>query len=88
MKLKKWALIVGIVGSFAVLKSVEEAYFQYAEGRLDKEYLDTRMAGLVNRNFLGNEFGRAFFEDNKERGEITAEFAQMIDAQFAQMTDE
>ena len=73
---------------FAVIKSVEEAYFQYAEGRLDKEYLDTRIAGLVNRNFLGNELGRAFFEDNKERGEITAEFAQMIDAQFAQMDDE
>ena len=73
---------------FAVIKSVEEAYFQYAEGRLDKEYLDTRIAGLVNRNFLGNEVGRAFFEDNKERGEITAEFAQMIDAQFAQMNDE
>ncbi len=73
---------------FAVIKSVEEAYFQYAEGRLDKEYLDTRIAGLVNRNFLGNEVGQAFFEDNKERGEITAEFAQMIDAQFVQMNDE
>ncbi len=73
---------------FAVIKSVEEAYFQYAEGRLDKEYLDTRIAGLGNRNFLGNELGRAFFEDNKERGEITAEFAQMSDAQFSQMNDE
>ena len=36
----------------------------------------------------GNEIGRAFFEDNKERGEITAEFSQMIDAQFVQMNDE
>jgi hypothetical protein len=53
---------------FAMLKSVEVVYFQYAEGRLDKEYLDTRMAGLVNRNFLGNEFGRAFFEDNNREG--------------------
>jgi len=69
---------------FAVIKSVEEAYFQYAEGRLDKEYLDTRIAGLLNRNFLGNELGRAFFEDNRERGEITAEFAQVVYARLGE----
>ena len=64
---------------FAVIKSVEEAYFQYVDGELEKEYLDTRIAGLTNNDFLGNDIGLAFFEDNKKRGEITAEFARMID---------
>jgi hypothetical protein len=73
---------------FAVMKSVEEAYFQYIEGGLDKEYLDTRVAGLMNRYFLGNELGRAFFEENKNRGEMTAAFAQAIDAKFSEMNNE
>lgn len=73
---------------FAVIKSVEEAYFQYIEGDLDKEYLDTRIAGLMNSNFLGNEFGRTFYADNKNRGEITAEFARAVDAKLAEMNIE
>ena len=73
---------------FAVIKSVEEAYFQYIEGGLDKEYLDTRIAGLMNPSFLGNEVGRAFFETNKIRGELTVEFAHAIDAKFAEMSSE
>ena len=73
---------------FAVIKSVVEAYFQYIEGDLDKEYLDTRIAGLMNSNFLGNEFGRTFYADNKNRGEITAEFARAVDAKLAEMNIE
>ena len=73
---------------FAVIKSVEEAYFQYIEGELDKQYLNTRIAGLMSSNFLGSELGRAFYEDNKKRGEITAEFARAVDAQFAEMNDQ
>ena len=73
---------------FAVIKSVEEAYFQYADGRLDKAYLDTRIAGLVNSNFLGSEVGLAFFEENSERGEITTEFAEMVYARLAEINDE
>ena len=71
-----------------MIKSVEEAYFQYIEGDLDKEYLDTRIAGLMNSNFLGNEFGRTFYADNKNRGEITAEFARAVDAKLAEMNIE
>ena len=73
---------------FAVIKSVEEAYFQYSEGRLDQQYLDTRIAGLLNSNFLGSEFGRAFFEANRDRGEITAEFAEMVYARLEEMDEE
>jgi len=73
---------------FAVMKSVEEALFQYIEGDLDEEYLGTRMAGLMNDNFLGNSLGRAFYEDNKSRGEITAEFTRAIDAKLAEMNIE
>jgi len=72
----------------AVIKSVEEAYFQYEEGALDKEYLDTRMAGLMNSHFLGNELGHAFFEQNKKRGEITEAFARTVDAEFARMDED
>jgi hypothetical protein len=72
----------------AVIKSVEEAYFQYAEGRLDRAYLDTRIAGLLNDNFLGNELGRAFFVDNADRGEITPEFAQVVYDRIAEMNAE
>jgi hypothetical protein len=72
----------------AVLKSVEEAHFQYKEGGLDKEYLDTRIAGLMGSTFLGNEFGRTIFGNNKTNGRITAEFAQAIDTKFAEMEGE
>jgi hypothetical protein len=72
----------------AVIKSVEEAYFQYKEGALEKEYLDTRIAGLMGRGFLGHELGRVIYENNKTAGAITAEFTQIIDTKFAEMKGE
>jgi hypothetical protein len=71
-----------------VIKSVEEAYFQYKEGWLEREYLDTRIAGLMNSAFLGNELGRAIYENNRTTGTITAEFTQTIDTKFAEMKGE
>lgn len=52
---------------YAVIKSVEEDYLQYRDGRLDKEYLETRIAGLMYPAFLGNETGRTSYELHKRR---------------------
>ena len=68
---------------FAVIKSVEEAFSVYMSGGLEKEYLDTRIAGLMIPDFLGNEFGRGLYEGYKTSGQITAEFAQAVDARLA-----
>ena len=69
---------------YSVMKSVEEAYFQYTEGRLDEVYLNTRIAGLMGPCFLSTEIGRSQFEVAKTDGEITAEFAEAIDREFAE----
>ena len=69
---------------YSVMKSVEEAYFQYAEGRLDEVYMNTRIAGLMGPCFLTSEIGRRQFEVAKTDGEITAEFAEAIDRKLTE----
>ena len=73
---------------FAQVKSVEDAFARYIEGQLDKEYLDTRISGLMIRDFLGNELGRSLYEGYKTSGQLTADFSQAIDAQLVERSSE
>ena len=69
---------------YATIKSVEEAFSQYMEGQLDKEYLDTRIAGLMIPDFLGNETGRNLYERYKTSGQLTAAFSQEVDSRLVE----
>ena len=73
---------------YAVIKSIEEAYFQYREGRLDEAYFESRVAGLMGPYFLSSEIGRNIFEETKQSGELTAEFVEVLDAKLAERNSE
>jgi hypothetical protein len=69
---------------FAQIKSVEEAFTQYVDGALDEEYFNTRLAGMMIPDFLGNEIGRSLYEGLRASGQITEEFGQAVDARLAE----
>jgi len=73
---------------FAQIKSVEEAFTQYIDGGLDEEYLNTRLAGMLIPDFLGNEIGRNLFEGYRTSGQITEEFGRAVDARLAERNGE
>ncbi len=71
-----------------VLKSAEGAFAQYIEGQLDREYLDTRLGGLMLPDFLGSDIGRSQYEAIKTTGQLTAEFSDEIDVLLAERRSE
>ena len=70
------------------MKSAEGAFAQYAEGQLDREYLDTRLAGLMIPDLLGSDLGRSHFERWKADGQLTAAFGREVDAKLAERHSE
>ena len=68
---------------YQAIKSAEGAFAQYVDGQLDREYLDTRLAGLMIPEFLGNDLGRSHFERWKTDGQLTAGFSQEVDAHLS-----
>ena len=72
----------------ALMRSVEEAYFQFQEGRLDQAFFQTRLNSL--NSMLQNEVspGRNQFQAMKNNGSITKEFANIVDASIAERSDQ
>ncbi|MGI9258472.1 MAG: hypothetical protein ACR2QQ_06540 [Gammaproteobacteria bacterium] len=73
---------------YQVVKSAEGAFAQYVDGQLDREYLDTRLAGLMIPDFLGSAFGRSQFERWKADGQLTVAFGREVDAKLAERHSE
>ena len=69
---------------YQAVKSAEGAFAQYVDGQLDREYLDTRLAGLMIPAFLGNTFGRSQFERWRTDGQVTATFGREVDSAYAE----
>jgi len=67
----------------AHLRNLEEAFLQFQDGRLDQEYLDSRLRALIVAYFTVEE-NREIFRAWREDGIYTEEFA----AWFGQAIDE
>jgi len=70
----------------ALLTATEEAYLQYQDGRLTKEFFDAR----ANRALLllNNPVGRDYFSGAREAGFFVPEYMEWVDETFGFSSEE
>ncbi len=66
----------------ALLKSIEEEYLQYKDGRLDETYMEARASSAIAH--LQFTFPRDFYQELKTLGVLTPEFGEWMDEQLSE----
>lgn len=70
----------------ALLKSIEEEYLQYKDGRLDETYKQARASSAITH--LQFTYPRDFYQELKTGRVLTPEFGTWMDEQLADRLDE